>query len=71
MYKLNNGVAEAIDGLPRYAYWGGWLEEEACSHQMTSPFAASADYNGYPYIGEYDNPVSSTYSCLFGPPSQI
>lgn len=71
MYKLNNGVAEAIDGLPRYAYWGGWLEEEACSHQMNSPFAASANYNGYPYIGEYDNPVSSTYSCLFGPPSQI
>jgi hypothetical protein len=71
IYKLNNGVAEAIDGLPRYAYWGGWLEEDTCSHQMTSAFASSTDYNGYAYIGEYDNPISSTYSCLFGPPKQI
>lgn len=70
MYKLNNGVAEAIDGLPRYAYWGGWKEEGLVNFQITGG-VSTLTYSGYPYIGEFDDPNSPTLSVLFGPPKTI
>lgn len=70
MYKLNNGVSEAIDGLPRYAYWGGWKEEGLVNFQLTGG-ASTLSYSGYPYIGEFDDPNNPTLSVLFGPPKSI
>ena len=70
MYKLTNGVAEAIDGLPRYGYWGGWLEESLTTFKLTGG-ASTLIYNGYPFVGEGDNPVVQTLSVLYGPPKQV
>jgi len=70
MYKLNNGVSEAIDGMPRYAYWGGWKEEGLVNFQLTGG-ASTLTYTGYPYIGEFDDPNNPTLSVLFGPPKSI
>ena len=70
MYKLTNGVAEAIDGLPRYGYWGGWLEESLTTFKLTGG-ASTLTYNGYPFVGEGDNPVIQTLSVLYGPPKQV
>lgn len=77
MYKLNNGVAEAIDGLPRYGYWAGWKEQTSVFHGVVgltpTPGSGSGgtDYNGYPLVGEFDDPNNATLSVLFGPPRQI
>jgi hypothetical protein len=69
MYKLNNGVAEAIDGLPRYGYWAGWVEENTVFKRITG--LGNVDYNGYSYVGEFNNPISPTLSVLFGPPRAV
>lgn len=69
-YKLTNGVAEAIDGMPRYGYWGGWKEEGLVNFQLTGG-VSTLTYTGYPYIGEFDDPTSPTLSVLFGPPKAI
>lgn len=77
MYKLNNGVAEAIDGLPRYGYWAGWKEQTSVFHGVVgltpTPGSGSGgtDYNGYPLVGEFNDPNNPTLSVLFGPPRQI
>lgn len=76
-YKLNNGVAEAIDGLPRYGYWAGWKETTTVSHGVVgltpTPGSGSGgtDYNGYPFVGEFDDPLAPTLSVLFGSPKTI
>jgi hypothetical protein len=70
IYKLNNGVAEAIDGKPRYAYWGGWKEEGSVFSQITGAGAA-VQYDGYAYVGEFDDPNTPTFSVLFGPPRAV
>ena len=70
IYKLNNGVAEAIDGKPRYAYWAGWKEEGTVSSQITGAGAA-VQYDGYAYVGEFDDPNTPTFSVLFGPPRAV
>jgi hypothetical protein len=70
VYKLNNGVAEAIDGKPRYAYWGGWKEEGSVFSQITGAGAA-VQYDGYAYVGEFDDPIAPTFSVLFGPPRAV
>lgn len=70
MYKLNNGVKEAIDGLPRYGYWAGWVEEGVVSNEITG-ITAPQTYNGYLFVGEFNNPTTPTLSVLFGPPRQI
>jgi hypothetical protein len=70
IYKLNNGVAEAIDGKPRYAYWGGWKEEGTVFSQITGAGAA-VQYDGYAYVGEFDDPNTPTFSVLFGPPRAV
>lgn len=70
MYKLNNGVAEPIDGLPRYGYWAGWKEQTSVFHGV-SGIGSTINYNGYPLVGEFDDPNSPTLSVLFGPPRQI
>lgn len=70
MYKLNNGVAEAIDGLPRYGYWAGWKEQTSVFHGV-SGIGSTINYNGYPLVGEFDDPNNPTLSVLFGPPRQI
>ena len=69
MYKLNNGVAEAIDGLPRYGYWAGWQEEGTVFSRITG--IGNVDYDGYAYVGEFNNPTNPTLSVLFGPPRQV
>jgi hypothetical protein len=70
IYKLNNGVAEAIDGLPRYGYWGGWKEEGSVLSQITGA-GANVQYDGYAYVGEFDDPNTPTFSVLFGPPREV
>jgi hypothetical protein len=70
IYKLNNGVAEAIDGLPRYAYWAGWKEEGNVFSQITGA-GANVLYDGYAYVGEFDDPITPTFSVLFGPPREV
>ena len=70
IYKLNNGVAEAIDGKPRYAYWAGWKEEGKVLSQITGAGAA-VQYDGYAYVGEFDDPNTPTFSVLFGPPRAV
>jgi hypothetical protein len=70
IYKLNNGVAEAIDGLPRYGYWAGWKEEGNVFSQITGAGTA-VQYNGYAYVGEFDDPIAPTFSVLFGPPREV
>lgn len=70
IYKLNNGVAEPIDGLPRFGYWAGWVEEASASHSI-SGIGASNNYDGYLFVGEFDNPTSPTLSVLFGPPREV
>lgn len=70
IYKLNNGVAEAIDGKPRYAYWAGWKEEGTVFSQITGAGTA-VQYNGYAYVGEFDDPITPTFSVLFGPPRAV
>jgi len=70
IYKLNNGVAEAIDGLPRYGYWAGWKEEGNVLSQITGA-GANVEYDGYAYVGEFDDPISPTFSVLFGPPREV
>lgn len=70
MYKLNNGVAEAIDGMPRYGYWAGWVEEGIVSNEITG-ITAPQTYNGYLFVGEFNNPTTPTLSVLFGPPKAI
>jgi hypothetical protein len=70
MYKLNNGVAEAIDGLPRYGYWAGWKEQTSVFHGV-SGIGSTINYNGYPLVGEFNDPNNPTLSVLFGPPRQI
>lgn len=70
MYKLNNGVAEAIDGMPRYGYWAGWVEEGVVSNEITG-ITAPQTYDGYLFVGEFNNPTSPTLSVLFGPPKAI
>lgn len=70
MYKLNNGVAEAIDGLPRYGYWAGWKEEGTVFSQITGA-GANVEYDGYAYVGEFNDPTNPTLSVLFGPPRQV
>jgi hypothetical protein len=70
IYKLNNGVAEAIDGLPRYGYWAGWKEEGNVFSQITGA-GANVLYNGYAYVGEFDDPIAPTFSVLFGPPREV
>jgi hypothetical protein len=70
IYKLNNGVAEAIDGLPRYAYWAGWKEEGKVFSQITGA-GANVEYDGYAFVGEFDDPNTPTFSVLFGPPRAI
>jgi len=70
IYKLNNGVAEAIDGLPRYAYWAGWKEEGSVFSQITGAGAA-VQYDGYAYVGEFDDPIAPTFSVLYGPPRAV
>jgi hypothetical protein len=70
IYKLNNGVAEAIDGLPRYAYWAGWKEEGSVFSQITGA-GANVVYDGYAYVGEFDDPIAPTFSVLFGPPREV
>ena len=70
IYKLNNGVAEAIDGKPRYAYWAGWKEEGTVFSQITGAGAA-VQYDGYAYVGEFDDPNTPTFSVLFGPPRAV
>lgn len=70
MYKLNNGVREAIDGLPRYGYWAGWVEENVVSNEITG-ITAPQTYDGYLFVGEFNNPTTPTLSVLFGPPRQI
>ena len=70
IYKLNNGVAEAIDGKPRYGYWAGWKEEGAVFSQITGA-GANVEYDGYAYVGEFDDPITPTFSVLFGPPRAI
>lgn len=70
IYKLNNGVAEAIDGKPRYAYWAGWKEEGTVSSQITGAGTA-VQYDGYAYVGEFDDPNTPTFSVLFGPPRAV
>lgn len=70
MYKLNNGVKEAIDGLPRYGYWAGWVEEGVVSNEITG-ITAPQTYDGYLFVGEFNNPTTPTLSVLFGPPRQI
>lgn len=69
-YKLTNGVSESIDGMPRYGYWGGWVEEGLVNFQLTGG-ASTLTYTGYPYIGEFDDPNAPTLSVLFGPPKAI
>jgi hypothetical protein len=70
IYKLNNGVAEAIDGLPRYGYWAGWKEEGNVFSQITGA-GANVVYDGYAYVGEFDDPIAPTFSVLFGPPREV
>ena len=70
IYKLNNGIAEPIDGLPRFGYWAGWAEEGTASHSI-SGIGASNNYNGYLFVGEFNNPVNPTLSVLFGPPREV
>lgn len=70
IYKLNNGVAEAIDGKPRYGYWGGWKEEGQVFSQITGA-GANVVYDGYAYVGEFNDPITPTFSVLFGPPRAI
>jgi hypothetical protein len=70
IYKLNNGVAEAIDGLPRYGYWAGWKEEGNVLSQITGA-GANVVYDGYAYVGEFDDPIAPTFSVLFGPPREV
>ena len=70
IYKLNNGVAEAIDGKPRYGYWAGWKEEGQVFSQITGA-GANVEYDGYAYVGEFDDPITPTFSVLFGPPRAI
>jgi hypothetical protein len=70
IYKLNNGVAEAIDGLPRYGYWAGWKEEGNVLSQITGA-GANVEYDGYAYVGEFDDPIAPTFSVLFGPPREV
>ncbi len=70
IYKLNNGVAEAIDGLPRYGYWAGWKEEGNVFSQITGAGTA-VQYDGYAYVGEFDDPIAPTFSVLFGPPREV
>ena len=70
IYKLNNGVAEAIDGLPRYGYWAGWKEEGNVFSQITGAGTA-VQYDGYAYVGEFDDPITPTFSVLFGPPREV
>ena len=69
-YKLNNGVAEAIDGKPRYGYWAGWKEEGQVFSQITGA-GANVEYDGYAYVGEFDDPNTPTFSVLFGPPRAV
>lgn len=69
MYKLNNGVAEAIDGLPRYGYWAGWKEEGKVFSRITG--IGNVDYDGYAYVGEFNDPTNPTLSVLFGPPREV
>ena len=71
IYKLNNGVAEAIDGLPRYGYWAGWKEEGNVFSQINAPGFIQVQYNGYAYVGEFDDPIVPTFSVLFGPPRAV
>lgn len=71
IYKLNNGVAEAIDGKPRYGYWGGWKEEGQVFSQINAPGFIQVQYDGYAYVGEFDDPITPTFSVLFGPPRAI
>ena len=71
IYKLNNGVAEAIDGKPRYAYWAGWKEEGTVFSQINAPGFIQVQYNGYAYVGEFDDPITPTFSVLFGPPRAV
>jgi len=70
IYKLNNGVAEAIDGLSRYGYWAGWKEEGNVLSQITGA-GANVEYDGYAYVGEFDDPIAPTFSVLFGPPRAV
>ena len=70
IYTFNNNVREAIDGLPRYAYWAGWKEEGIVSFTLTGG-AGPLSYSGYPYVGEFDDPNNPTLSVLFGPPKAI
>jgi hypothetical protein len=70
IYKLNNGVAEAIDGKPRYGYWAGWKEEGQVFSQITGA-GANVEYDGYAYVGEFDDPNTPTFSVLFGPPRAV
>lgn len=70
MYKLNNGVAEAIDGLPRFGYWAGWVEEGTVTNEITGIGLAN-NYDGYLFVGEFNNPVNPTLSVLFGPPREV
>jgi hypothetical protein len=70
IYKLNNGVAEAIDGMPRYGYWAGWKEENTVFSQITGA-GANVEYDGYAYVGEFDDPIAPTFSVLFGPPREV
>ncbi len=70
IYKLNNGVAEPIDGLPRFGYWAGWVEETSASHSI-SGIGASNNYDGYLFVGEFNNPTNPTLSVLFGPPREV
>ena len=70
IYKLNNGVAEAIDGMPRYGYWAGWKEEGTVFSQITGA-GANVEYDGYAYVGEFDDPLAPTFSVLFGPPRAV
>ena len=71
IYKLNNGVAEAIDGKPRYGYWAGWKEEGQVFSQINAPGFIQVQYDGYAYVGEFDDPITPTFSVLFGPPRAI
>lgn len=71
VYKLNNGVAEAIDGKPRYGYWAGWKEEGQVFSQINAPGFIQVQYDGYAYVGEFDDPITPTFSVLFGPPRAI
>ena len=70
IYKLNNGVAEAIDGKPRYGYWAGWKEENNVFSQITGA-GSLIQFNGYAYVGEFDDPNTPTFSVLFGSPRAI